>query len=62
MIILNLRGQYVCTLVNEVRSPGVYEEQWNGLDDAGNHVSTGIYLVRFRSGSFTATKKLIMMK
>ena len=62
LLIYNLLGQCIRTLVDESKLPGVYEAQWEGLDDNGNQAATGIYLVRFQTGSFTAVKKLILMK
>ncbi|MBN1779857.1 T9SS type A sorting domain-containing protein [bacterium] len=60
--IYNLRGQLIRTLIREERSPGIYETSWDGLNDDGNPVSTGIYLYRLHAGQFIATKKLILMK
>jgi hypothetical protein len=62
LLIYNLLGQCIRTLVDESKLPGVYDAQWEGLDDNGNQAATGIYLVRFQTGSFTAVKKLILMK
>ena len=60
--IYNLQGQLICTLINEERSPGAYQVRWDGLDEGGNNVVTGIYLYRIRAGEFTATKKMILTK
>jgi hypothetical protein len=60
--IYNLQGQRIRTLIHEERSPGHYQVQWNGLDDAGNPVSTGIYLLRMKSGEFNQTNKLLLQK
>ncbi len=60
--IYNLRGELMRTLVNEEKSPGTYQLQWDGTDQLGNKVVTGIYLYRIRAGEFIATKKMILMK
>jgi hypothetical protein len=60
--IYNIKGQYIATLVNEIQLPGKYEIVWNGRDGFNREVSSGIYLYRMKSGSYTSTKKMIMMK
>lgn len=62
LCIYNLQGQLIRTLINDERSPGAYQVQWDGLDETGNVVATGIYLYRMRVGEFTATKKIALMK
>jgi len=60
--IYNLQGELIRTLINEEKSPGIYQLYWDGLDEAGNNVATGIYLYRIRAGEFDATKKMILIK
>lgn len=60
--IFNMLGQKVRTLVDETKSAGSYRTEWNGCDDAGNAVSTGIYLYRFRSGDVVQAKKMVLIK
>ncbi len=60
--IYNLQGGLIRTLMNEEKSPGIYQVQWDGLDESNNKVATGIYLYRIRTGEFYATKKMILMK
>jgi hypothetical protein len=60
--IYNLQGQRIRTLIHDERSPGHYQIQWNGLDDAGNPVSAGVYLLRMKAGEFIQTKKLLLQK
>jgi flagellar hook assembly protein FlgD len=35
---------------------------WNGKDNAGNDVSSGVYFYKLIAGSYTATNKMVMMK
>ena len=60
--IYNMLGQKVITLAEGSKNAGTHTLQWNGLDDAGQSVSTGIYLYRLTSGSQSITKKMAFMK
>ncbi len=60
--IYNLKGQKVKTLVNEELSAGKHSVVWNGTDDSDKSVSSGIYFYKMRAGSYTSTKKMILMK
>lgn len=60
--IYNLFGQKVRTLVNDHQGPGRYSIVWDGKDDFGLEVSSGIYLCRLRSGSFIKMRKLILLE
>jgi flagellar hook assembly protein FlgD len=60
--IFNLLGEKVRTLVDETKSAGSYQIEWNGRDDVGNSVSTGIYLYRFKAGEFVQMRKMLLMK
>ena len=58
----NVRGQLVRTLVNEHKAPGWYNVDWDGRDQRGNVVASGVYVSRMSTGSFVDTKKLILLK
>lgn len=60
--IFNVLGQKVRTLVNEAKAAGSYRIEWNGSDEAGNPVSTGVYLYRFQAGEVVQTKKMLLIK
>jgi hypothetical protein len=60
--IYDLLGRLVKTLVNETKLSGKYSVIWNGEDDRGKAVSSGIYLYRLHSGSQVITKKLNTIK
>ncbi|UCE18577.1 MAG: T9SS type A sorting domain-containing protein [Gemmatimonadota bacterium] len=60
--IFNLLGQEVRTLVNEIQEPGYYSVSWDGRDEAGLEVSSGVYFYRLVSGEYTATKRMVLMK
>ena len=60
--VYNIAGQRVKTLVNGSLGAGYHQIIWNGRNDAGQRVANGVYMYRMNSGSFTATKKLLMVK
>jgi len=62
LIIYDIRGNVVRTMQSETRPAGWYEVVWNGLDDAGQPVSTGLYLTRLQAGSFNQTIKMLFVK
>ena len=62
IIIYDIRGNVVRTMQSETRPAGWYEVVWNGLDDAGQPVSTGLYLTRLQAGSFNQTIKMLFLK
>ena len=62
IIIYDLTGRNIRTLVNEVSNPGRYSISWNGTDDFGKPVSSGMYFYRMNSTDFQSVKKLMLLK
>ncbi len=60
--IYDILGREVKTLVNEEKQSGSFTVKWNGDNNFGQKVSSGIYFYRIVSGSFVDTKKMILMK
>jgi len=60
--IYNIKGQKVKSLVNEVRAAGSHKIVWNGQDDFGREVGSGIYFYRMQTEGYAATKKMLLMK
>ncbi len=61
--IYDVLGSEITTLVQEDLAPGNYEVQWNGTNDAGQQVASGVYLYRLRVGNnFVQTRKMMLMK
>lgn len=58
--IYNVKGNVVCTLLNERKTKGQYIVQWDGLDESGKKVASGVYLCRMTAGNFIDVKKLIL--
>ncbi len=60
--VFNILGQKVRTLVDEYLTAGNKRVEWDGTDDRGNAVASGIYLYRMTANDFTETKKMMLMK
>ncbi len=60
--VYDVQGRTIKTLVNEVKSPGQFTAQWDGTNNNGSRVSTGVYFYRLNAGSFVQTKKMVMLK
>lgn len=62
LTIYDVAGRRVRELVNEHRDRGAYKVVWDGRNDHGVRVSSGVYFYKFISGSFTHSKKMTMLK
>ncbi|UCE19209.1 MAG: T9SS type A sorting domain-containing protein [Gemmatimonadota bacterium] len=62
LTVYNILGQEVKNLVDQFQVPGYYNVQWNGRNEFGAHVASGIYFYRLTSGNFTDTKRMILLK
>ena len=60
--IFNSLGQRVRTLVNGVQNPGTHEVRWDGTNDAGLALSSGIYLYKLTAGDMSLTRKMLLIK
>jgi peptidyl-prolyl cis-trans isomerase A (cyclophilin A) len=62
LIIYDLKGQLVKTLISELLDPGRYNLIWDGTSENGNQVSSGVYFYQLKTGNFTNTKKAVLLK
>ena len=60
--IYNILGQEVKTLINDKKSAGIHQIKWDGTNNNGIKVNSGIYLYRLQTGDFVKTKKMILLK
>ena len=60
--IYNILGKKVSTLLNNVVNPGKHKIEWNAKDNEGNPVASGIYFYELSSSSFTARKKMLLIR
>ena len=57
-----LTGQHIRTLMDGERPAGSYSVVWNGTDDAGRGVASGVYLCRMEAGEYSAVRKLVLVR
>ncbi len=60
--IFNILGQEVKTLVHSIQKNGEQKITWNGTNDRGQTVSSGVYVYRLKAGSSVLTKKMILLR
>ena len=62
IIIYDMLGRQVRTLVNQTQEAGFKSVLWNATNDHGKQVSAGVYLYQIQSGEFVQTKKMVLLK
>jgi hypothetical protein len=60
--VYNVLGQHVATLVNHEESAGIHSVRWNGSDDNGIPVSSGLYFYVIRAENYIERKKMVLLK
>ena len=60
--VFNILGQEIQILLNELREPGAYTIQWDGRDNKGAEVSSGVYFYRLKVGNYICTKRMILLR
>jgi len=60
--IYNIKGQKVRSLANNVMEAGQHTVVWNGADDAGHSVSSGVYFYRMTTVGHSQMKKMLLLK
>lgn len=62
LIIYNILGQKVATVVNQKMVPGRYIIRWNGVNDSGLRIASGVYFFSLNYGHYLKTKKMVLLK
>jgi hypothetical protein len=61
--VFNVAGQAVKTLVSELKAPGLmHSATWDGTDNRGTAVASGVYFYKLSAGDFSQTKKMVLLK
>ena len=62
IIIYDILGRQVRTLVNQTQDAGFKSVLWDATNDFGKQVSAGVYLYQIQAGEFVQTKKMVLLK
>jgi len=60
--IYNIKGQVVSSLVNRRMAAGIHTVRWDGRNDSGERVSSGVYFYRLTAGEKSFVKKMVLLK
>jgi len=62
LVIYNVLGQPVRTLVDEIQAAGAYQVSWDGRDHRGARVANGVYLYRLQAGEIARVRKMLVLE
>jgi hypothetical protein len=62
IILYNIRGEKIKTLVDEEQEAGHHTVAWGGVDDRGRVVGSGVYIFKMTAGGFSDSKKLLLLR
>ena len=62
LMVYDVSGRLVRTLVSRILSAGTFSETWDGRDDNGRLASSGVYVSRLTQGSRSAMGKMVFVK
>ncbi len=62
LVVYSITGQIVKTLVGANQNAGVYKVIWDGTNNSGTKVGSGVYIYRIAAGKFVQVKKLLLLK
>jgi hypothetical protein len=60
--VFNVKGQKLKTLISELLPAGSHSIEWNGKDNSGKNVGSGVYFYKFQSDSTNQVRKMLMLK
>jgi len=60
--VYNLLGEKIVTLVDENKKAGYYTTIWDGRDNTGRNLSSGVYFIKFNAGGYSRILKAILME
>ncbi len=62
IFLYNIQGRKIRTFKDEMMSGGRYEIRWDGRDDSGNRVTSGLYFIQMQANDFHTVKKIVLTK
>ncbi len=62
LTIYDLSGKKIRTLVNQKQGVGSYQVLWNGTNDLGQPMASGVFMYKLQAGSFSQSRKMLLLK
>ena len=62
LAVYDVAGRLVRVLIDGVKEAGPHDVNWDGKDNTGRGVASGVYFYRLEAGSFTETKKMVLLR
>jgi flagellar hook assembly protein FlgD len=62
LLVYDLSGRLVASLIDQPLSAGRHDVPWSGLDARGREVANGIYVVRLETGARATSRRLVVLK
>jgi hypothetical protein len=62
LVVYNVAGETIATLVDKEEQPGSYTVAWDGLDREGRRVASGVYFYRLQTGYASMVRKLVLVR
>ena len=62
LVVYDLTGKEVVTLVSGIYTPGRYQVNWNAVNNAGDGISSGMYIYRYFNSEKAITRKMLYLK
>ena len=62
LTVFDIGGREIMTLQEGFKAAGSYETEWNGMNNSGNQVSTGLYLCRLQAGNLSSSIKMVYLR
>jgi len=60
--VYNILGEKIKTIINDIMPTGTHIIAWDGRNDKGEMVATGIYFYQIKAGDFTKSRKMLLLK
>jgi len=62
LAVFDVNGRLIRTLVNERKTSGKHHAAWDGTNNQGDRIASGVYFLRLTAGNRAVTKKLILLR
>jgi flagellar hook assembly protein FlgD len=62
LVVIDVAGRVVRTLVSGMVAEGRHEASWNGTDDGGHAVAPGVYFYRLTTADGSSTRRMVMLQ